>query len=104
YFPLFNNINFLCPKMANPKDNNPSGETIQITNTFSQLNFQELANKNDPEGIFWLGYCYEYGIGVEKNMNEAFINYQNSAKMNNHNGLYQVGYCYYLGIGVEKDK
>lgn len=58
---------------------------------------------NDSDGILWLGYCYEYGIEVEKDENEAFIYYKKSAKMNNSNGMYKVG-CYYLGIGIEIDK
>src|SRR5690242_13708790 len=78
-----------------------------VTNAFNQLdinNCQKSADMNDPDGIFWLGYCYEHGIGVEKDEKKAFINYQKSAEMNNPNGMYQVGYCYYLGIGVEINK
>ncbi|RIB26462.1 hypothetical protein C2G38_2163301 [Gigaspora rosea] len=72
----------------------------------AQLSFtdcQKLADVNDPDGVCWLGYCYEYGIGIEKDENKAFIHYQKSADMKNPNGMYKVGYCYYLGIGVEKD-
>lgn len=54
--------------------------------------------------IFWHGYCYEHGIGVEKNKNKAFDHYHQSAEMDNSNGIYQIGYCYYLGVGVEIDK
>ncbi|RIB27355.1 kinase-like domain-containing protein [Gigaspora rosea] len=75
----------------------------------NKLNFSDwhkLADTNDPDGIFWLGYCYEFGIGVEKDENAAFAHYQKSAGMNSSNGIYQyqVGYCYYLGIGVKLDK
>ncbi|RIB00725.1 hypothetical protein C2G38_1120588 [Gigaspora rosea] len=92
------------PKMSNTKENTASSE---ITNDFNQLNFikcQELVDMNDPKGMYWLGYCYEYGIGVESDENKAFTFYQKSADMNDSNGMYQVGYCYYLGIGVEIDK
>ncbi|RIB30117.1 kinase-like domain-containing protein [Gigaspora rosea] len=51
--------------------------------------------------MYKLGYCYEYGIGTEKDENQAFKYYKKSADMNNPKGIYQVGYCYYLGIGVE---
>ena len=62
---------------------------------------KNLQIKNEANGNYWLGYCHEFGIGVEKNENEAFVNYQKSANLNNPNGLYQVGYCYNLEIGVE---
>ncbi|KAF0436906.1 calmodulin-dependent protein kinase [Gigaspora margarita] len=93
--------------MSDTKDNNASGEIIKTTNAFNQLKFidcQKSADTNDPDGLFWLGYCYEYGIGVEKDENKAFIHYQKSAEMNNPNGMCQVGYFYSLGIGVEIDK
>ena len=79
----------------------------QIDDDFNKLNFidcQKLADMNDSDGMYWLGYCYEYGIGVEKDENKAFIYYQKSGELNNSNGIYRVGYCYNLGIGVEIDK
>lgn len=44
---------------------------LKITSTFNQLKF-----------INQLGYCYRYGIKVEKDENKAF-NYLKSAEMNN---------------------
>ncbi|RIB02337.1 kinase-like domain-containing protein [Gigaspora rosea] len=79
----------------------------KLIDNFNQLNFiscQKLADMNEPDGIYRLGYCYEYGIGVEKDERKAFTYYQKSAEMNNSNRIYQVGYCYYLGIGVDVDK
>src|SRR5690242_3169650 len=93
-------------EMENKKEQSVTDIT-QVTNAFDQLNIdncQKLADKNDPDGLFWLGYCYEYGIGMEKDEKKAFVNYQKSAEMNNPNGMYQVGYYYDLGIGVEIDK
>ncbi|RIB05551.1 hypothetical protein C2G38_2219365 [Gigaspora rosea] len=43
------------------------------------------------EGINCFGYCYKYGIEVEKNENKAFTYYQKSADMYSPNGMYQVG-------------
>ncbi|KAF0507791.1 calmodulin-dependent protein kinase [Gigaspora margarita] len=82
-------------------------DITQVTDAFNRLdinNCRKLADNNDPDGIFWLGYCYEHGIGMEKDEKKAFTYYQKSENMNNSNGMYQVGYCYYLGIGVEIDK
>src|SRR6185312_3903200 len=86
--------------MSNTKVNNSSDEITQINNDFNHL---KLIDSQTSADIFWLGYCYEYGIGVEKDKNKAFIHYQKSAEMNHPNGMYQVGCYYYLGIGVEKD-
>ncbi|RIB00988.1 kinase-like domain-containing protein [Gigaspora rosea] len=89
------------------KNISSSDEITHVIDSFSQLNFincQKLADMNDPGGMYWLGYCYEYGIGIEKDEKKAFTWYQKSADMNDYNGMYQVGYCYYLGIGVEIDK
>ncbi|RIB14213.1 hypothetical protein C2G38_2195749, partial [Gigaspora rosea] len=84
-----------------------SDDISQITDNFNQLSFnshQKSTDMNDPDGMYKLGYCYEYGIGTEKDENQAFKYYKKSADMNNPKGIYQVGYCYYLGIGVEIDK
>ncbi|RIB16229.1 hypothetical protein C2G38_2091434 [Gigaspora rosea] len=69
----------------------------------ANLSYVDLYD-NDPDEIYWHGYCYEYGIVLEKDENNAFTYYQKSADMNHSNGMYQVGYCYNLGIGVEIDK
>ena len=79
----------------------------KLIDNFNQLNFascQQLADMNDPDGIYRLGYCYEYGIGVEKDENKVFTHYQKSADMNNSNRMYQVGYYYNLGISIKIDK
>ncbi|RIB28626.1 kinase-like domain-containing protein [Gigaspora rosea] len=86
-----------------------NSEIAQITDAFNQLNFNssllQLDDTKDSNGNYYLvSYCYEYGIGIEKDEKKAFTYYQKSADMNNSNGMYQVGYCYYLGIGIEIDK
>ncbi|RIB15176.1 kinase-like domain-containing protein [Gigaspora rosea] len=82
-------------------------EIAQITDAFNQLNFDsslQLDDTKDSNRNYLVGYCYEYGIGIEKEEIKAFTYYQKSADMNNSNGMYQVGYCYYLGIGIEIDE
>ena len=51
-----------------------------------------------------LGYCYQYGIGTEKNYNQAFQWYLKSAENGNRVGQFNIGYCYQFGIGTEKDE
>ncbi|RIB20922.1 hypothetical protein C2G38_2244267, partial [Gigaspora rosea] len=55
------------------------------------------------KGIYNVGFCYENGMGIEKDENKAFIYYQKSAEMGSADGTYGVGYCYENGIGIKKD-
>ncbi|KAF0544221.1 calmodulin-dependent protein kinase [Gigaspora margarita] len=58
----------------------------------------------DAAAISGLGFCYQNGIGVEKDGQKAFEYYQKSANMGNSEGTRMVGFCYQNGIGVEKDE
>ncbi len=50
-----------------------------------------------------LGYCYEKGIVVDKDLNEAVRLYSLAAEKGNPSGQNNLGYCYKNGIGVEKN-
>ncbi|KAF0387758.1 calmodulin-dependent protein kinase [Gigaspora margarita] len=60
--------------------------------------------KDDAEGMFTLGFCYQGGIGIKKDENKAFIYYKVSADMGNISAILSLGNCYKNGIGVEKDE
>ena len=66
--------------------------------------YKKLADKEDSNGINYIGYCYLHGIGVKKDEKEAFAYYQKSANKEDPNGIFRVGFCYYHGIGVEMNK
>ncbi|KAF0491302.1 NACHT domain-containing protein [Gigaspora margarita] len=70
----------------------------------ANLSYVDFYDMNNSNGIFWLGQCYEYGIGVEENIDKAFIYYQQSADMGHVSGTFLVGYYYDEGIGVEKNE
>ena len=55
------------------------------------------------EDILILGICYEYGIGVEINQQEAFRLYLDSYEGGYLEGAYLVGKCYEEGIGIKSD-
>ena len=65
---------------------------------------------NYGKGCFGLGYLYEHGDGVKKDMNKA-LNYYKKAvsgekKLCNSGDLqacYELGYMYEKGYGVSKD-
>lgn len=52
----------------------------------------------------YVGYCYEYGLGVNRNIKHAFSYYGLSAKNKNTNGMYNLANCFEYGIGTEQDE
>ncbi|RIB18638.1 hypothetical protein C2G38_2309723 [Gigaspora rosea] len=74
YKELFNDVN----KLLNIDINDEWPKIIE-KKVFAQ--FEKSTNMGHAEGINCLGYCYEYGIGVEKNENKSFTYYQKSANM-----------------------
>lgn len=63
----------------------------------------EMAQAGDAEAMVALGYCYENGIGVEKDASRAFSLYEASAEKGCANGIYNKGICIGFGIGTEKN-
>jgi len=59
--------------------------------------------KGDPEGQALLGFCYENGEGVPKDLKKAVHWYKQSAAQNNAKGQYYLAFCYESGIGVSKN-
>ncbi len=52
---------------------------------------------------FTLGHLYQYGKGVEKNLEEAAKHYEAAAKHNHIAAYYELAKLYINGLGVEKD-
>ncbi|RIB06387.1 kinase-like domain-containing protein [Gigaspora rosea] len=51
-----------------------------------------------------IGWKYQFGIGVENNLQKAFKYYKESADAGNGQGLFQVAEFYHLGIHIKKSK
>lgn len=63
-------------------------------------NFNQLkARENYAET--YLGYCYQFGLGVDQNINKALKIYK---KNKNYQSEYLLGLCYYDGIGLRQDR
>lgn len=52
----------------------------------------------------YVGWCYQYGIGVKKDLSKAFEYYQQAANMGDGQGMFQVAEFYHLGIHIEKNR
>ena len=48
--------------------------------TFSVMFLESLAEENDPFAKYYLGVCYEKGLGVEKDIKKAFEMYDEAEK------------------------
>lgn len=67
--------------------------------------FQKAVDLNYNEALEDLGWCYQFGNGVEKDGAKAFELYSLSAsKTDSAKCRYRLGDCYNFGIGVKADK
>ncbi|MCL1884616.1 MAG: sel1 repeat family protein [Defluviitaleaceae bacterium] len=68
--------------------------------------YRNAAEMDDAEGQKELGRCYEKGIGVTQNAEEAVRWYEKAATHKtkpNARAMNNLAHCYQEGIGVEKD-
>ncbi|SMM98975.1 hypothetical protein SPONL_299 [uncultured Candidatus Thioglobus sp.] len=64
----------------------------------------ELANQKDAESQYQLGLIYELGLGIDKDLLQAFEWYQKSANQNHPKAQYNLGVFYALSKGgIDKD-
>lgn len=56
-----------------------------------------LAQKNDPEGTFMTGICYEFGYGVTKNIDEALKYYRKAKNLEYPEAFSRIGDIYING-------
>lgn len=52
---------------------------------------------------YYMGFCFEYGIGVEENPQEAFTMFRKAAERGLPEAMYRLAYFYNNGIGVERN-
>ena len=62
-----------------------------------------LANQGDAQAQYELGLMYELGMGIEKDLNQAYVWYQKSADQDYAKAQYNLGIFYALAKGVNKD-
>lgn len=77
-----------------------------IQNGYIQYGFEELkklAATNDLAAQFYVGVCYEHGIGVEKDSAEAFRMYRKAAERGLPDAMYHISSFYRDGVAVTQD-
>jgi len=70
--------------------------------TVAKNRFEELAVKDDPEALFWLGTIWQKGLGVTQNYEKAAQLFQRSALNDNADAQNNLGLLYRDGKGHEK--
>jgi uncharacterized protein len=65
--------------------------------------FTIAADKGLDIAQYYVGLCYENGLGVQQNDKEAFQSYMTAAKQNNADAECKVGTCYQRGIGIKQN-
>lgn len=65
--------------------------------------FSDAAEQDSKQGLFYLGRCYESGLGVLASDEAAFACYKKSAELGFPLAKSQLAYCYLTGTGTEKN-
>lgn len=80
--------------------------TFWVLNSTAQnvyMKFIEAAKRGDAAAQNEIGVCYDKGLGVTQDLNQAFQWYSKAAAQNLPLAQYNLGVCYYYGRGVESD-
>lgn len=64
---------------------------------------KKAAAVNDLVAQFYLGQCYEYGIGMDKDVTNAFKMYRRAAERGFAPAMIELSRCYKDGIGVDRN-
>ena len=69
------------------------------------LMYHRSADMGDPEGMYNLGFCYEFGQGgLTKDGAKAMEWYQKAVEAGNARAMFHLGSCYEFGqVGLTKD-
>ncbi len=94
-----------------PKVSLPNEELVDIGDTYMDSEdyenatrlFKTSAEQGYPEAQWRLGFCFENGLGLPQNDQEAVKWYRNAAENGSPEGQRKLGNCYECGIGVPKD-
>ena len=72
--------------------------------TYGAEQMQIAATNNSLPAQFYMGQCFEFGIGVEKNEAEAFGYYRKAAERGLPDAMYRISTFYSSGTVVRQDE
>lgn len=76
---------------------------LQVGNVESAVNtLKRGAATNDVLSQYYIAYCYEHGIGVDKNEQTAFLYFRRGAERGFAPAMYQLARFYKNGIGIAR--
>ena len=75
----------------------------ESTMTESVRWYTSAANQGHSKAQNSLGYMYEHGEGVVKDLNKAFYWFQKAAVSGNRNAQHNLAFFYYRGLGTQVD-
>ncbi|CAB5394011.1 unnamed protein product [Rhizophagus irregularis] len=96
-----------APNSTKSQSNMEKSLNLSLSKVLSPYNLSNRETDDidlSPEDLHHLGYCYQRGIGTEKNEVKAFQLYKVAANKGLVISINNLGYCYQHGIGTEKDE
>lgn len=98
---------FLCQSISAVDMNKRTYSALEyIKSGYIQYGFEELkktAAVNDLAAQYYVALCYENGIGVEKDLTQAFWMYRKAAERGLPDAMYHIASFYRNGVVVSKD-
>ena len=73
-------------------------------NAFETLQSLADNDKSTPSDFYYLGYIYQYGLGVNKDYSDAYKYYKKAVTDDNAMAYYQLATLYANGNGVNKNE
>ncbi len=93
---------YSAPRYKIPKDEKRA-QTYRAAAALCFPWFKEQAGKEHAEEQYYLGLCYDHGIGVTQDAKQAVRWYRAAAEQGYASGQCNLGHCYTQGRGIPQD-
>ena len=67
-------------------------------------NWLRHSQQGDPRAQFFAGLCYDLGLGIDEDKDEAVRWYRAAADLGHAGAMFNLGGCYDRGNGIDEDK
>lgn len=82
---------------------NDNAKAFDLYNKAYQSALKAKDDKQSSLAACNIGYCYDNGIGVDKDVNKGIEWFTKAAELGEKTAMYNLGQKYYWGTGVEKN-